>query len=193
MIPRHLQITFGILVVSVVLLVAYLFNLQSRTEERAHAPTATTVPPSSKTENVPVVIAYDQAGVLRRSRLSIPVRTVSTERIRMILQSVVEEYTKPKASHTLGAGSEVTEVLLVNSRLAVINVNSAFAEEHPSGIGSETLTVASLVDTVAANLPGIEQVKFLVDGKPRDTLAGHADLTQTYNVAAVQQALPVSQ
>jgi hypothetical protein len=29
-------------------------------------------------------------------------------------------------------------------------------------------------------MPEIAQVRFLVDGVPRDTLAGHADLTRTY-------------
>jgi hypothetical protein len=30
-------------------------------------------------------------------------------------------------------------------------------------------------------------VKFLVDGKERETLAGHADLSMTYDVPAVHQ------
>jgi hypothetical protein len=30
------------------------------------------------------------------------------------------------------------------------------------------------------NFPAVEQVRFLVDGQPRETLAGHADLTRTY-------------
>jgi hypothetical protein len=37
--------------------------------------------------------------------------------------------------------------------------------------------------TLYANLPRIEQVRFLVDGQARDTLNGHADLTRTYTVA----------
>jgi hypothetical protein len=51
---------------------------------------------------------------------------------------------------------------------------------HPSGIETETLTVLSLCGTLHANLPRVTQVRFLVDGKPGATLAGHADLTRTY-------------
>jgi hypothetical protein len=34
-----------------------------------------------------------------------------------------------------------------------------------------------------ANLPRITQVRFLVDGQQRATLAGHVDLTRTYLTA----------
>jgi hypothetical protein len=65
-------------------------------------------------------------------------------------------------------------------QLAVVNLSSGFADHHPSGIEVESLTINSIVGTLFANFPRIEQVRFLVDGQPRDTLAGHADLTRTY-------------
>jgi hypothetical protein len=65
-------------------------------------------------------------------------------------------------------------------QLAVVNLSGAFADHHPSGIEVETLTINSIVGTLFANFPRIEQVRFVVDGQPRDTLAGHADLTRTY-------------
>jgi hypothetical protein len=45
---------------------------------------------------------------------------------------------------------------------------------------TESLTVLSICATLNANLPSVTQVRFLVDGQPRATLAGHADLTRTY-------------
>jgi hypothetical protein len=67
-------------------------------------------------------------------------------------------------------------------QLAVINLHGAFADHHPSGIEPETLTIESIVGTLYANFPRIEQVHFLVDGRPRETLSGHADLLRTYPV-----------
>ena len=64
--------------------------------------------------------------------------------------------------------------------LAVINLRSTFANAHPSGVEVETLTLQSIIGTLHANLPQIEQIRFLVDGQPRETLAGHADLLRTY-------------
>jgi hypothetical protein len=45
---------------------------------------------------------------------------------------------------------------------------------------TETLTVLSICATIHANLPRVTQVRFLVDGQARATLAGHADLSRTY-------------
>ena len=44
----------------------------------------------------------------------------------------------------------------------------------------ESLTLLSIIGTLHANVPQIEQIRFLVDGQPRETLAGHADLLRTY-------------
>ena len=68
-------------------------------------------------------------------------------------------------------------------QLAVVNLTSAFGASHPSGIETETLTVLSICGTLHANIPRVTQVRFLVDGQPRATLAGHADLTRTYLAA----------
>lgn len=64
--------------------------------------------------------------------------------------------------------------------LAVIDLRGSFVNAHPSGVEVEALTLASIVGTLHANLPAIEQIRFLVDGQSRETLAGHADLLRTY-------------
>src|ERR1700688_4897403 len=89
--------------------------------------------------------------------------------------------------HPLPPGSDIRSVYLVDPGLAVIDVNAAFADGHRSGVLSEELSVASLIQTLSANLPGILRVKILVEGKQRDTLAGHADLSNFFDVSAVSQ------
>ena len=80
------------------------------------------------------------------------------------------------------ANDLTTEPHVAGGQLAVINLHDTFADHHPSGIEPEMLTIDSIIGTLYANFPRIEQVRFLVDGHPRDTLAGHADLTRTYPV-----------
>lgn len=64
--------------------------------------------------------------------------------------------------------------------LAVVNLRGSFVNQHPSGVEVESLTLLSIIGTLHANVPQIEQVRFLVDGQPRETLAGHADLLRIY-------------
>ncbi len=67
--------------------------------------------------------------------------------------------------------------------MAVVNLAGNFVASHPSGLETETLTVLSICGTIRANLPQVTEVRFLVDGKERPSLAGHADLTRTYLVS----------
>jgi hypothetical protein len=64
--------------------------------------------------------------------------------------------------------------------LAVIDLRGSFVNGLPSGVETESLTLLSMIGTLHANLPQIEQIRFLVDGQARETLAGHADLLRTY-------------
>jgi hypothetical protein len=86
--------------------------------------------------------------------------------------------------------SSSSEPGIPGGQLAIINLRDTFADHHPSGIEAETLTINSIIGTLYANFPRIEQVRFLVDGHPRDTLNGHADLLRTYAVANTSTASP---
>jgi len=101
------------------------------------------------------------------------------------LETLIGEYTNKPSPHPLADGSAVNSVFLVNQKLAVIDLNQALADGHRSGIMVEDFTVMSLIDTLTASLPQVEQVKILVEGKERETLAGHADLRSTYSTATV--------
>jgi hypothetical protein len=86
----------------------------------------------------------------------------------------------PRESHAKTPGATSQNARQTGSLLAVVNLTTGFAANHPSGIETEMLTVLSICGTLHANLPRVTQVRFLVDGKQRATLAGHADLTRTY-------------
>src|SRR5439155_19163303 len=89
----------------------------------------------------------------------------------------------PRDAATSLASKAVTKAPKSDKQLAVVNLTSAFASSHPSGLETETLTVLSICATLHANLPNVTQVRFLVDGQPHDDLAGHADLMRTYLAA----------
>jgi hypothetical protein len=73
----------------------------------------------------------------------------------------------------------------------VVNLTKVFADAHPSGIEAEDLTLRAIIATLHANLPEVEEVRFLVDGQTRDTLAGHADLTRPYSVDEPSESIHV--
>jgi hypothetical protein len=98
----------------------------------------------------------------------------------------------PAASRT-GGSEAVAAQSKSGGEVAVVNLTRAFVASHPSGLETETLTVLSICATLHANFPDVTEVRFLVDGQPRATLAGHADLTRTYltdDIMALEGARP---
>ncbi len=152
----------------------------------ASVDTRPVVPPvAGATERVTLYVAYDDIGILRAQSAQIPMPSVRQERAEEVLRALIAHYLDKTSPHPLPPGSDIRSVYLVDPGLAVIDVNAAFADGHRSGVLAEELTVASLIQTLSANIPGILKVKILVEGKQRETLAGHADLSNFFDVSAV--------
>jgi hypothetical protein len=191
MIPRHLKITFALLLAAALLTGAYVWTLKRHARQ---APPSTELqqpvaPPSAGAPlAVALYVADDQQGALRREDASLSSPADPTLRAQAVLRALIARCTQKDSPHPLPAGADVNDVYFVNG-IAVVDLNDAFASGHRSGIMVEELTVLSLVQTVAANLPGVSQVKILVNGQERVTLAGHADLADLYDVAAVNRVV----
>lgn len=190
MIPRHLLIAMGVLLAAALGLSLYAWHVRkiavatpvTAVDTRPLAP-----PVAGPTENVTLYVAHDEDGSLRAESAQIPMPSDRQQRSEELVRALLERYLDKTSPHVLGPGSDIRSVFLVDPGVAIIDLNAAFADTHRSGVLVEELTIASLIRTVAANAPGILKVKILVDGKERDTLAGHADLSAYYDVAAVNQ------
>jgi hypothetical protein len=177
----------AVLFVGVLVLGYYVRHMRGRVKEAVRAVDSRPLAPptAGPTEQVTLYVAYDDPGVLEAESARIALSSGRQERAQDLVQALLARYLDRNSTHTLPARADVRDVYMVDPGLVVIDLNSAFADGHRSGILVEELTVASLGETLAANLPGINRVKFLVDGKQRDTLAGHADLSGYYDSGAI--------
>ncbi|MGA9966555.1 MAG: GerMN domain-containing protein [Terriglobales bacterium] len=192
MIPRHLIIAVAILLAITLGMGFYALRMRARVDRTEISATNTqpVAPPvSGSSEQVTLYVAYDDAGVLRPKSVHITLPTGRQERAAEILRALLTLYLDKFSPHPLGRGSEIRDVYLVDPGLAVIDLNAAFADNHRSGVLVEELSVVSLVQTLSANIPGITRVKILVAGNERETLAGHADLSNFFDVPAVTQVV----
>ena len=189
MIPRHLLIAGGVMLVAVFALGIYAGRMRGRVPQaESPADSRPVAPPvSGPTERVTLYVAFDDPGILRAQSAAIALPSARQQRAEEVLRALLEIYLSKNSSHPLPSGAELRAVYLVSPGIAVIDMNSAFANGHRSGVLEEELTVTSLVQTLNANVPGIMRVKILVDGHDRETLAGHADLSDFYDTTAVSQ------
>lgn len=189
MIPRQFLIALSILVAAILGLSIYTWHMRRRAAATpvSSVDTGPVVAPVGTTERVTLFVAYDDIGILRPQSAQISMPSVRQQRAEEVLRALIALYLGKTSPHALPPGSAIRSVYLVDPGLAVIDVNAAFADGHRSGILAEELSMASLIETLSANISGILKVKILVEGKQRDTLAGHADLSNFFDVSAVNQ------
>jgi hypothetical protein len=208
MIPRYQKIVFVVLLVVSIAMATVLVRLRERAHDRllkGEDLAPTTAPAVAPAERATLLVANDMDGTLVAEESSLPLPRDPGARARALLDKLMEIYAGSGAMHPVPeVPRAVLQVFLLpvaevpkgsaglvtpaggqaGSRpgglLAVVNLAGAFADGHPSGIEVEALTVESICGTLHANLPQITEVRFLVDGQPRATLAGHADFTRTY-------------
>ena len=190
---RPILIMFLVLLLIAAGLGYYAYHLRDRVaiEEQQMAQRSQVVltPASGPTTLVTLYVASDADGSLRRSQENLALPQERSERARAVLRRLFGKYSQGSSTHPIGAGSDVRDVFLMAGNTAIVDTSAPFADSHPSGVLVEELTIASIVNTLNANDPQITRVKILVDGKERDTLAGHADLRRFYSVGSMAPAL----
>lgn len=203
-IPRYQRILFWTLLAGTVLLTVVFLHGCQQAHDRLSAPADNTpiaAPTSASEQGIPVLLADDASGSVYEATRRYALPQEPTTRARALLEHLLADYALPDSRHPLQTGAAVDDVFLLalpianppavaapsttitstTGEVAIVNLRAAFAENHPSGIEVEDLTIRSIVGTLHANIPDLTEVRFLVDGQPRDTLAGHADLVRTYS------------
>ncbi|HZD51242.1 MAG TPA: GerMN domain-containing protein [Silvibacterium sp.] len=210
MISRVQRILFFAMLVAAVVMAAVLIRLRERAADRMRAvqgPAELTETVDAPATPVTLLIPNDADNSLTESQRSLRLPQDDSSRARVLLETLLETFREPHSTHPIGGSSanpgskaipgtniarspDIDEVYLMPvpqtgsqknaGKMAVVNFSAAFAQSHPSGIEPETLTLLAVIGTLHSNLRSITQVRFLVDGRQQDTLAGHADLTRVY-------------
>jgi hypothetical protein len=218
MIPRYQRILFyclmgGCLLMGGLLIRGYARNQEHIAAMRDQSPIA--APDDIPDEQVTVALANDADGAVSLDTISLPLPAEPSGRASALLNRILADDARPASNHPLPPGPAVTDVFLLPlpltnpagaaatpaeeqdsdpataQQLAVVNFAKAFAAAHPSGIEVEDLTLRQIIATLQANFPQIDQVRFLIDGQPVETLAGHADLTRAYVIGEPTRSIHV--
>ena len=195
MIPRYQKVLFLSLLVASLVMGGLLWRLRDRAHKQMLAgqtSVPTQAPEVAPTVQATLMVASDADGSIIPQEQALPLPADPGARAHALLARLFELYAMPGAQHPVpGGATGVAQIYLLpvtqtadapknNHQIAVVNLTVAFANSHPSGIQTELLTIESICSTLHADLPQIAEVRFLVDGQPRTTLAGHVDLTRTY-------------
>ena len=124
----------------------------------------------------------DQDGTLVPVTVELPLSPDPVLRAKQILNTLLAGPVDPEA-RTLPPDAALLAFYILPGGTGIADFSEGLATGIPSGIQSEQLAVDSITRTLQANVPQVQQLKLLIHGQEVDTLAGHLDLTQTFQVS----------
>jgi hypothetical protein len=146
-------------------------------EETAGAPPAATeaAPPATPHIKAHLFYVSDDGLRLKPEEREVLFGEGTAAQARRIIEAQLEPPAAPAIS-AIPAGTTLKELFISERGDAYVNLSTEIARNHPGGSIDEILTVYTIVNALADNLPAITAVQILIDGHEVDTLAGHVDL-----------------
>ena len=105
----------------------------------------------------------------------VPLADSVNEQGRQIVTAELQPPSPPLIS-LIPAGTTLRNFYVTDRGDAFVDLSADVSLKHPGGSSTELLTVYAIVNAVTANLPTVQRVQILIDGREADTLAGHVDL-----------------
>lgn len=112
---------------------------------------------------------------LHAVRREVPFADGVVEQGRQILAAQLAAAPEGEQS-VIPPGTQLRAFFVTERGDAFVDLSPEVSTAHPGGSLNELLTVYALVNAVTANLPAVQRVQILVDGKEVDTIAGHIDV-----------------
>jgi len=94
---------------------------------------------------------------------------------KLIIESIIKG-PKEGLMRTISSDATLRALFVTGDKTAYADFSPAIREKHPGGCKSEIITIYSIVNSLILNIPEIDTVKILIDGRESMTLAGHIDL-----------------
>jgi hypothetical protein len=133
----------------------------------------------------------DRDGSLVPVTVELPLSSDPVLRAKQLLNTLLAGPVDPQ-ERTLPPDAALLAFYLLRDGTGVADFSEGLATGIPSGIQSEQLAVDSITHTLQANVPQVRRLKILIHGQEADTLAGHLDLTQTFQVSMKEGAAPTT-
>lgn len=134
--------------------------------------------PSAGLRTVRVTVYYPAAGA--RGLVAEPREIFETggpgDRAKQILADLISGPSSGGATRAVPPGTRLRQIFVLEGDTAYVDFSSELSRAMNGGTRQELLTVYSIVDSVALNVPEIRRVGILINGRQVDSLSGHIDL-----------------
>ncbi len=182
--PRHIKIGLIILGVGFAVTFGFFIDVIGRiqsmvndreTEENPFVrPAAPLYEPSDPPMSVKLFFPSSADDVLLKAEDSVVFKSAGmANRARQILQKVFDGPQSQDLQASIPPDTKLQELFVSDEGVVFVDFTNTLATNHPGGILNEQATIYSIVNSLTYNLSEIKQVKILIGGVEKETLAGH--------------------
>lgn len=131
------------------------------------------------TQKITLFFLSEDDALLHAEEREIPATSSVVEAARRaineLLQGSQEGLISPFPSQV-----QLRELFISEEGIAYVDFSREISETQPYGATSEMLAIYSIVNTLTYNFKEIKKVFLLVEGRERETLSGHVDLSRPF-------------
>jgi hypothetical protein len=182
--PRHIKIGLVVLGIGFAVSLGFFVDIVGRvrslvneveTAENPFTPTAQPLyEPSDPPMNAKIFFPVAADSVLLNAEDQTIFRSTEVvNRARQILQKLQDGPHSSKMFPSLPKDTKVQDLFISDQGIAFIDFSNTISTNHPGGLLNELATIYSIVNSLTYNLTEIKQVKILIGGVEKETLAGH--------------------
>jgi hypothetical protein len=183
--PRHIKIALIVLAIGFAVSLGFFVDIVGRVrsmvvneKDTAENPFTAPKTPLYKPTDPPMPVkiffpAADGSILLSTEDSTIFKSAEVVNRAKQILEKVERGPTLGTLVPALPKDAKVDDIFVSEKGTAFIDFNSSIATNHPGGVLNEQATIYSIVNSLTYNIPEIQEVKMLISGSEKETLAGH--------------------
>jgi len=183
--PRHIKIALIVLAIGFAVSLGFFVDIVGRVrsmvvneKETAENPFTPPKTPLYKPTDPPMPVkiffpSADGSILLSTEDSTIFKSAEVVNRAKQILEKVEQGPTLGTLVPALPKDAKVDDIFVSEKGTAFIDFNNSIATNHPGGVLNEQATIYSIVNSLTYNIPEIQEVKIMIGGSEKETLAGH--------------------
>ena len=138
----------------------------------------TAPPPTAAVPKIKATLFFASADGLNLVPVEqeIPLAQGTVAQARALVEAQLAATPAAPLVSTIPAGTKLRGVFVSDRNEAFVDLDATVRTKHPGGSMNELFTVYTIVNAITTNLPDVQDVQLLIDGREVETLAGHVDL-----------------
>jgi spore germination protein GerM len=144
----------------------------------AETPVQTTPPESPAVPRIKATLFFgsEDGRHLVPVEQEIPLAEGTVAQARALVEAQLAATAPAPLVSTIPADTKLRGLYVSEKNEAFVDLDATVRSKHPGGSMNELFTVYTIVNVITTNLPDVQRVQLLIDGREVDTLAGHVDL-----------------